>query len=136
MSMDRRRLTGSRLAAGFAGALLVPLAAPAQAAEVDLEAHMRSTAAFPNARGHAEYESDSNGREFEISIAGVRALAGHRLIVRMHGDFVGRMTVGSLGRAHLDRHSGVPRMAAGTVVRVRTGSGRLVTYGTLHRDLD
>jgi hypothetical protein len=46
------------------------------------------------------------------------------------------MTVGPLGRAHLDKHSGVPSMTAGNVVRVRTGAGRLVTYGTLHRDLD
>ena len=77
MSMDRRRITGTLLAAGFAGALVIPLAAPAQAVEVDLEGQMHSTAAFPNARGHAEYESDSNGREFEISIAGVQALAEH-----------------------------------------------------------
>ena len=136
MSMDRRRITGTLLAAGFAGALVIPLAAPAQAVEVDLEGQMHSTAAFPNASGHAEYESDSNGREFEISIAGVQALAGHRVTVRVHGDLVGRMTVGSLGRAHLDRHSGVPAMTAGDVVRERTGSSRLVTYGTLHRDLD
>jgi hypothetical protein len=136
MFIDRRRITGGLLAAGFSGALLVPLAAPAQAAEVDLDAQMQSTAAFPNARGHAEYESDSSGREFEISIAGVRALAGATVVVRVHGDLVGRMTVSSLGQAHLDRHSGVPSMQAGDVVRVRTGGGRLVTYGTLHRDAD
>ena len=136
MFMDRRSITGSLLAAGCAGALLVPLGAPAQAAEVDLEARMHSTAAFLNARGHADYESDSHGREFEISIAGVRALAGTRVIVRVHGDFVGRMTVGSRGRAHLDLHSGVPSMTAGHVVRVRTAAGRLVTYGALHRHND
>jgi hypothetical protein len=136
MFMGRRTITGSLLTTGFAVALLVPLTARAQAAEVDLEARMHSTAAFPNARGHAEYESESDGREFEISIAGVRALAGRHVIVRVHGDFVGRMTVGSLGRAHLDVHSGVPTMGAGDVVGVRTGAGRLVAYGTLHRDLD
>jgi hypothetical protein len=46
------------------------------------------------------------------------------------------MTVGPLGRAHMDKHSGVPSMTEGNVVRVRTGGGRLVTSGTLHRDLD
>ena len=44
--------------------------------------------------------------------------------------------MGSLGRAQLDKHSSVPSMTAGNVVRVRTGAGRLVTSGTLHRDLD
>jgi hypothetical protein len=134
MTMLRSRILVGVLTAGVAGVLVVPIAAPARAAEVDLEAGMHSTAAFPNARGHAEYESDSGGREFEISIAGVRDLAGHRVVVRVHGDLVGRMTVGDAGRAHLERHSGVPRMGAGDVVRVRTTSGRLVTYGALHRD--
>lgn len=97
---------------------------------------MHATTHFPNVRGRVEYESDSFGREFEISIAGLRSLAGKRVIVRVHGTLVGRMTVGTLGRAHLERHSGVPRMTAGDVVRVRTPEGRLVTYGTLHRDLD
>ena len=136
MSRTRRTITGGLLAVGCSGALLVPVTVPAQAAEVELESRMRPTAAFPNARGHAEYEKDSDGREFEISIAGVRKLAGRRVVVRVHGDFVGRMTVGPLGRAHLEKHSGVPRMAAGNVVRVRTLPGRLVTYGTLRRDLD
>ena len=70
---------------GCAGALLVPLAVPAQAAEIDLEARMHSTTAFPNARGHAEFENENSGNDFEISIAGVRALAGTRVTVRVHG---------------------------------------------------
>ena len=72
-------LTGSALIAGLAGVLLVPLGAPAQAAEVDLEARTHSTSAFPNARGHAGYERDGGGREFRPGLAGVRALAGHRV---------------------------------------------------------
>jgi hypothetical protein len=122
---------GSLTAAGLTTGLV---AAPAQAAEVDLAARMHSTNAYPNAHGHAEYESDNDGREFEISLAGVRRLAGHRVTVRVHGDIVGRMTVNQYGRAHLERNSGVPRMTAGNVVRVRTASGKLVSYGTLHRD--
>jgi hypothetical protein len=136
MSTDGRGISGGLLTAALAGALLIPLAVPAQAAEIDLEAQMHSTTAFPNARGHAEFENENTGNEFEISIAGVRALAGTRVSVRVHGDLVGRMTVGPLGRAHMDKHSGVPSMTAGNVVRVRTGAGRLVTSGTLHRDLD
>lgn len=134
--VTKRGIRGSLLAAGCAGALLVPLAAPAQAAEVDLDARMHSTAAFPNAGGFAEYESDRSGREFEVFLSGVRSLHGKRLAVRVHGALVGRMTVGAGGRAHLDRHSGVPTMSAGDVVRVRTPGGVLVSSGQLHPDTD
>lgn len=132
--MFRNGLVGGVLATVATGALVLPLAAPAGAVEVDLEAGMHATAAFPNARGHAEYESDSHGREFDISVAGIKALAGKQVTVRVHGDFVGRMTVRADGRAHLDKHSGVPKVSKGDAVRVRTGSGTLVTYGTFHVD--
>ena len=131
MFVNRSRIAGGLLAGGAVGAVLVPLAAPAQAVEVDLEARMVSTAAYPNARGHAEYEAENGAREFEIHVRGVRSLAGKLLTVRVHGDFVGRMRVGPYGRAHLERHHGVPGMAAGHVVRVRTPSGNLVTRGVL-----
>lgn len=122
-------LAATGLAAGLT-------AAPAQAAEAELDATMHTTATQPNVRGHAEYDNEASGREFEISLAGIKGLNGHRVIVRVHGDLVGKMTVNQQGRAHLDKHSGVPSMAAGNVVRVRTGSGALVTYGSLHRSVD
>lgn len=136
MITAQHRITAALLGAGVAGALVVPIAVPAQAAQVDLEARMHSTVAFPHAGGYAEYESVNGVREFDLFISGVRTLAGKRLTVRVHGDLVGRVTVGPGGRAHLDRHSGVPTMSVGNVVRVRTPAGRLVAYGVLHRDTD
>jgi hypothetical protein len=136
MSTTQHRLLVALLAAGTSGFLVVPMAAPAQAAEVDLETQMHSTAAFPAAGGYAEYESERSGREFEIFISGVRSLHGKRLTVRVHGTFVGKMRVGPGGRAHMDRHSGVPKMSARNVARVRTPGGRLVSSGTLDRDSD
>jgi hypothetical protein len=59
-------------------------------------------------------------------------LSGKTITVRVHGDLVGRTRVHH-GDAHLYRHRGLPRMAAGDVVRVRTGSGTLVSRGRLHR---
>jgi len=109
----------------------VPVAAPAQAAEVDCSARMNATSNYPNARGGARYESHSGSREFEIHIAGIQKLAGKRVVVRAHGALVGRMRVSQHGRAHLDRHAGVPSMRAGDRIRVRTKSGTLVTFGTL-----
>lgn len=135
MFMNRSRVAGGLLAVGGTGALLVPLAAPVQAAELDLDARMVHTARFPSAHGSAEYESENGHREFDIHIAGVRRLRGRLLTVRVHGAFVGRMRVSANGRAHMERHTDVV-MVPGNVARVRAPSGRLVSYGTLHRDLD
>jgi len=132
--VTRSRVVGSLFAVGTAGATLVPLAAPAQAARVDLEAFLRPTAAFPHAHGQADYEAEHGMRHFELELHGVRGLHGRLVTVRVHGAFVGRVRVGAQGEAHLDKHGGVPRMAAGNVVRVRTMSGRLVSHGTLHLD--
>lgn len=110
--------------------------AAAQAADVDLEASMHATADYPSAHGHAEYDNDSEGREFDLSLTGLKPLAGHRVVVRVHGHVVAKPRVGSRGRVHLERHSGVPRMSAGNVVRVRTRSGTLVSRGSLVLDHD
>ena len=134
MFATRSRVAGGLLALGTAGTVLVPLAAPAQAARVDLEAFMRPAAAFPHAHGQADFEAEHGARHFEIELHGVARLHGKLVTVRVHGTFVGRMRVSAQGQAHLDRHSGVPRMSAGDVVRVRTGSGRLVSQGTFHFD--
>jgi len=133
MTTMRNSVAGTLLVLGAAFVSPAPLAAPAQAAELHLDARMMHTAACPNARGAAEYEAEHGRRGFEIHIRGVRALHGKLLTVRVHGTFVGRMPVGTYGRAHLERHRGAPRMAAGDRVRVRTPSGMLVTYGTLRR---
>ena len=134
MFATRSRVAGGLLAVGTAGAVLVPLAAPAQAARVDLEAFMRPTAAFPHAHGKADFEAEHGARHFEIELHGVPRLHGKVVSVRVHGTFVGRMRVGAQGEAHLDKHTGVPRMASGDVVRVRTQSGRIVSHGRFHLD--
>lgn len=136
MLANRNRISRVLVAVGAGGALLVPLAAPAQAAEVELAARMVHTARFPHVHGSAEYDAENGHREFDIHLAGIPGrLNGRLLTVRVHGTFVGRMRVSTTGRAHLDRHTAV-MMRAGNVVRVRTPSGSLVTYGTLHRDID
>ncbi len=135
MLSTRSRVAAGLLAVGTTGTLLVPMAVPAQAAQVDLAAHMRGSAAFPGAHGKAEYEAEHGARHFEIEMH-IARLHNRVVTVRVHGALVGRMHVSSGGYAHLDLHSGVPTMAAGNGVRVRTHSGRLVSRGTLHRDAD
>ena len=133
MAHLRSHIVGTLLAViAIAAALLAP--ATAQAAEVDLHARLHPGAAYPRAYGGASYESDHDGREMSVTVRGVKALAGKRLTVRVHGSLVGQMRVSALGIAHLHRHSGVPACSAGDMVRVRTAAGVLVVSGRLRAD--
>ncbi len=98
-----------------------------------LEAALHGSSAYRVVRGHADYMS-YRYRELDVSIWNARRLAGHKLIVYVHGTRAGTMTVWRGGSAHLDRHRGVPACSPGTIMRVRTGSGTLVASGTFHRD--
>ena len=111
-------------------------AAPAQAQAAELHAIIHASGAHPSARGDASYEVDHGVRELEVHLRGVPELAGHRLVVRVHGARMGTVTVSAAGTAHLDRHRGVGACAAGDRVRVRTAGGTLVGGGTLHRHHD
>lgn len=134
--LSARSTITSALTAAALGATIVLPASVAQAVEVDLEARLHATTTFPNARGWAEYEAEHGGMEFEISVAGARAIAGGTVVVRVHGDLVGSMQINSLGRGHREWHSGVATMAAGDRVVVRTRSGALVASGRLHHETD
>lgn len=133
MTATHRRLAGLLTAVALATtAALVPASASAQAAYTGthLHARMSSTSTYPHCYGGVWYESHHGWREFEITLHGISGLNGKRLTVRVHGDVVGQMLVHS-GYAHMDRHTGLPTMAAGNWVRVRTGSGTLVSAGQL-----
>ncbi|QNN54617.1 hypothetical protein [Nocardioides mesophilus] len=131
----RSRIAGAALALATAttGLLALPGQAAQASGERELDTALHSTRAYPRAAGHAEYESGGGHRELSVHLRGVRALAGKTVRVSVHGDFVGRMRVSQYGRAHLERHSGVPRCFAGTRVKV-TRSGTVVAYGRFHRE--
>ena len=109
------------------------VAAPAQARGTTITATLHGAAAFPNATGSAKFKKDGANREFEAQVEHVRSLAGKRLTVFVHGTKVGRMLVGGLGKAHLNRSTelgqAVPQVAAGNRVNVRTAAGALVATG-------
>jgi hypothetical protein len=79
-------------------------------------------------------------KEFSLRLWDLRRLDGKRLTVKIDGDFVGKMTVSHHGTASLYRHHDVPWAHSGDKVKVRTHSGKLVSWGTLykvhHRDYD
>lgn len=135
MLSTRSRVAAGLIAVATTGTLLVPMAVPAQAAQVDLEARMVGSAAFPGAHGKAGYEVEHGTRHFDMEMH-IARLHNVLVTVRVHGALIGRMRVNARGYAHLEKRSGVPKMATGNVVRVRMQSGRLVSHGTLHQDID
>lgn len=160
MATNSRRVTAGLLAMGLSASLgLMPVAASGQPPqgrnhEVELVAHMHSTHSYPHARGFARYEasfgnrgsrepatlsglrsdrSDHARREFTVRLWGLRHADGKRLIVRVDGDFVGKMTVSDSGTASLERRHDLPFIRSGDSVRVSTRGGTLVSKGTLFR---
>jgi hypothetical protein len=110
------------------------VAAPAAHARgTVITATLHGAGGFPNATGSAKFKKDGTKREFEAQVEHVRSLAGKRLTVFVHGTKVGRMRVGNLGRAQLNRSTElgqrVPRVSAGNRVNVRTAAGALVATG-------
>jgi hypothetical protein len=127
------RFTGGVAAAAVAAGVLAAGTVPAQAAAMrgrELQAALHGGHVYPRAGGRAAYESGDHGRELEVHVSHVARLAGRRLVVYVHGVRAGAMTFSRAGRAHMDRHHGVPACRSGQSVRVRTRSGTLVVSGT------
>ena len=139
-----RRVSGGLLAAAVAAGVAtaaVPAqavtAAPARAVAVAAPAHMgmelqavlRGTGAWRHASGRVSYEAGAH-REMHMQLAGLGRLAGHRLVVYVHGARAGTIVVSRSGHAVLNMHRGVPLCRAGQPVRVRTLSGTLIVSGT------
>jgi hypothetical protein len=163
MVTTKRRITTGLIATGLGASMaFVPLAASATTgaphpvkhappAGFVLVAHMHATHKAPHADGFAVYKVDFGKRpdaktmtqhqqwghhvkkELFIKIWGLKSLHGKTLIVRHDGRFIGTMTVSKYGKAELSRHSHLPWLRSGDVLRVRTHSGKLVSYGTLYK---
>ena len=135
--------TAAMLDSSAAPTLARPTPAPTSAPAVGrccwggthLGAALRGSSAYPNARGHADYDTGMMGRRhFGMDLWNLGGLAGKTLTVAAGGHNLATVRVGSGGRCHFGRSgSGVPRLSSGTVVRVRTSGGKLVASGTLHR---
>lgn len=121
---------------------VVMLSGTANAAPVDLRAHLSGARAYPAATGWSEYDRDHGQREVEVTLTHLRALAGSRVTVFVGGQGVGLVRVSPTGRAHREwdtEHGAVvPAAAIGTRVAVRTAAGVLVAAGryVVHHDHD
>jgi len=108
--------------------------ADAKSTAVIHRAALKGSSVFPAVNGTAKWKSDGGKREFEVQIQDAGKLKGKRLTVRIGGVTIGKMTVGSLGRARLVRRTEagqfVPKNILGKTVRVLTRGGTLVARGT------
>ena len=104
-------------------------------------ARLHAAQGFPHARGpvayHSDYDSHHSGmdEEFHVVVRGIKELAGKRVRVYVHGDFLGRAWVNPLGRARLHRHYGIGTIHEGWGIRIRTGAGKLVAYSNFDRHM-
>jgi hypothetical protein len=103
MSSTRRFSMRMKVAVGAIAAalLIVPAtAAPAaQAATVNWQIALTPSAAYPAARGSAQYQAQGAQRQFQAEVEHIKSLAGSKVTVKVDGSVVGRPTVSALGRA-------------------------------------
>lgn len=128
--------------AAVTGLTLVMPAVSASAvtgSDPEFNARLHASPAFPNARGHSEYERTSTHREVEVTVNNLpHRLHGHRVTVYVNLKRVGTMLVNSSGHASREwdtrRGQFVPWAGSGSPCRVRTASGTLIVSGRYVRE--
>ena len=143
MAHPLRWFVGIAAASVTALTLVLPAAGAMAATSSDPEffATLHGSTAFPNTRGHSEYERTTRQREVEVTVNNAPSrLRGHLVTVFVNLKRVGTMRVNSAGHAEREwkttRGQFVPFAGSGSPVRVRTASGTLVVSGTYHREFD
>jgi hypothetical protein len=90
---------------------------------------LKPSAAFPGASGKAKFQNQGQ-RELEIEVEHVRRLAGKRVNFFVNRTKVGSARVNGLGAAQINRRgASFPAINAGTRVKVKTASGKLIVSG-------
>ena len=114
-------------------AVAIPAAALASGGEGTRIA-LEPSKAFPAAKGSAKFKAKPGERELQLEVEHIRRLAGRQVVFVVAGAKLGAAKVSVLGAARLNRNSErgqrVPQVKAGTVVKVRTVSGRTVVSGS------
>jgi hypothetical protein len=90
---------------------------------------LKPSAAFPGASGKAKFQNQGR-RELEIEVEHVRRLAGKRVNFFVNRTKIGSARVNGLGAAQINRRgASFPAINAGTRVKVKTASGKLIVSG-------
>lgn len=128
-----RRLTLGLLALAL---LAFTSAAAAAATHLDLSATLTAGSGYPGAHGTADYSGDRGSREADITLTGIRRLAGQRVVVYLAGKKLATLTVSRQGGVHRDwstiHHQTVPLAGVGSTIRVRDAHGALIASGHYH----
>jgi opacity protein-like surface antigen len=91
---------------------------------------LKSSGAFPGATGKAKFQNQGQ-RELEIEVEHVRRLAGKRVSFFVNSTKIGSARVNGLGAAQVNRRGATfPAINAGTRIKVKTASGRLIVSGS------
>jgi hypothetical protein len=108
-------------------------AAHAAASTVNWQIPMKAGAAYRNANGSAQYQSQPGQRELQVEVQRVRSLAGKTVVFSAAGMTLGKAKVSALGQADITRNTElaqkVPSIAHGSSVTVRTTGGKLIVSG-------
>lgn len=131
--MSRRPLTVTLLVALVAALAVVPAAVAKGGGGSKRTIALHASSTFPAATGKAASRVRDGERELEVEVEHVRRLAGKRVNVFVNGRWFARPRVSSLGGASVERSTErgqrVPRIRAGSTVRVRTLAGTLIAGG-------
>jgi hypothetical protein len=107
---------------------------PAGLAAGNSQIALKSSKAYPAARGTAQYQAQPGQREVQIEVDHIRALAGHYVNIYVGGSKLGTAHVNSRGVAEIVRNSElaqrVPQVHGGTTVTVQTNNAVTVASGT------
>ncbi len=114
--------------------LAVTIALPAALAAATRQIALRPSKAYPAARGTAQYQQQPGQREIQMEVEHIRSLAGRRVLALVNGTRLGTARVSIRGVAEFDRNTErgqrVPKVQAGTTVKVRTSGGATIVSGT------
>jgi predicted PilT family ATPase len=95
---------------------------------------LKSSKAYPAARGAAQYQAQPGQRELQIEVDHIRSLAGKNVSIYVGGVRIGAVRVNSRGVAEIARNSElaqrVLQVHAGTTVTVQTNNAVAVASGT------
>ncbi len=139
--MMKSKVAAAGIAAAMAAAPAAALASQngharavhAAASTVNWQISLRGAAAYRNANGSAQYQSQPGQRELQVEVQRVRSLAGKTVVFSAAGMTLGKAKVSARGQADItqntERGQKVPSIAHGSSVTVRTTGGKLIVSG-------
>lgn len=114
--------------------LALIVAVPAALAAGGTRIALKPAKSYPAAKGAAKYTAKAGQRELEVEVEHIRRLAGRQVVIVVAGSKLGTAKVSALGAAQISRNTErgqrVPKVSAGTTVKVRTAGGATIVSGS------